>query len=149
MVIDVRLDVEVYMSAVCCLEETMQQPITQLPPGVPQLIQSTISLPTYPSVLIELIHNAIDAKATQIDCWINPSAWSIRVTDNGIGIDKDDLKGGLGCEQGLTSKLAAGGELGDDSFLGFRGQGMSWSTCETCNNDHASSTRIDGNDCHS
>jgi DNA mismatch repair protein MLH3 len=96
-------------------------PIAQLPSGIPQLIQSTISLPTYPSILAELIHNAIDAEATLVDCWINPCGWTIRVTDNGYGIDKDELKGGLGTGRGMTSKRGTGGDA--DHALGFRGQG--------------------------
>lgn len=96
-------------------------PITRLPSGVPDLIQSTNSLPTFPSIVAELIHNAIDAKATQIDCWINPRSLSLRVTDNGCGIHKEDLKSGLGCVRGMTSKRGTGGD--GDHALGFRGQG--------------------------
>lgn len=126
------------------------KPITQLPLGVPQLIQSTISLPTFPSILAELIHNAIDAKATHIDCWINPCRWTIRVTDNGCGIDKDDLKRGLGCERGMTSKRGAEGDDGDHS-LAFRGQGKYLvSVCVLRTIQYPmSSTRIDGNHCPS
>lgn len=106
-------------------------PITRLPTGVSDLIQAAISLPTFPSILAELIHNAIDATATQIDCWINPVTSSLRVTDNGCGIDKEELKRGLGCERGMTSKREAGAD--GDCALGFRGQGKYlWSVVSYC-----------------
>jgi DNA mismatch repair ATPase MutL len=104
-------------------------PIIHLPDTDSQLIQSSISLPTYPSALKELLDNAIDAQASHIDCWINPSSWSIRVVDDGFGINKEDLKGQLGCARGMSSKVAlgelSGADRASDRFLGFRGQGES------------------------
>lgn len=98
-------------------------PIVRLADADSQLVQSAISLPTYPSVLKELVENAIDAQAAHIDCWINPSSWSIRVLDDGIGIDKEDLKGLLGCARGMSSKCAIAASPVPETFLGFRGQG--------------------------
>ncbi|KAJ9119608.1 hypothetical protein QFC22_003317 [Naganishia vaughanmartiniae] len=103
------------------------QPILRLPDGLPELIQATTALPTYSAFLAQVVHNAVDANASHISCWINPTCWSIRVTDDGQGISKDELKGGLGCEFGTSSKYRAArrGDAADDGgFLGSRGRAL-------------------------
>ncbi|KAJ9104252.1 hypothetical protein QFC19_004069 [Naganishia cerealis] len=47
----------------------------------------------------------------------------MRVTDDGQGIAKDDLEGGLGCERGISSKYHPGNGA-DDGFLGCRGEAL-------------------------
>lgn len=103
-----------------------RQSIQSLQDGVPELIQATTALPAYANFLAELVHNAIDAKADHISCWINPALWSMRVTDDGFGIAKEDLTGGLGCVFGMSNKYgAASGDQVNDAFLGSRGRGES------------------------
>ena len=43
------------------------------------------------SVVKELLENAIDAQATQIDITIKESGIQSRVVDNGTGIDEEDI----------------------------------------------------------
>lgn len=75
------------------------------------------------SVVKELIENSLDAGATQIFVWIEKSgAALIRVTDNGSGMEPDDL--GLAVERHATSKLAEDDGLFRIATLGFRGEAL-------------------------
>lgn len=74
------------------------------------------------SVVKELVENAIDAGATQIDVMIHAGGRNlIAVTDNGKGIAKDDLP--LAVERHATSKLPEN-DLFNIQSLGFRGEGL-------------------------
>ena len=74
------------------------------------------------SALKELIENAIDAKATQIDIVLNDGGKSlISVSDNGIGIEKNHIV--LAVERHATSKLPTN-DLNKIEFLGFRGEAL-------------------------
>ena len=74
------------------------------------------------SVIKELIENAIDARATKINIEINRGGRNyICVTDNGTGIEKDDILTSL--ERYATSKLKE--DINDIKFLGFRGEALS------------------------
>lgn len=73
------------------------------------------------SVVKELVENAIDAGSTKIDVSVEEGGLdSIRVTDNGAGIDPED------CETAFyrhaTSKIAEGRDLFQITSLGFRGK---------------------------
>jgi len=75
------------------------------------------------SVVKEMVENSIDAGATQITVEIRNGGISyIRVTDNGSGIDKDDLE--LAFERHATSKLRRIEDLDGLSTLGFRGEAL-------------------------
>ena len=75
------------------------------------------------SVLKELIENSIDAGATQIVAEIKNGGVSlIRVTDNGSGIDKDDLP--LSLKRHATSKIQTKEDLDGIMTLGFRGEAL-------------------------
>src|SRR5215510_1932896 len=75
------------------------------------------------SVVKELIENSLDAGATEIFAWIERSGTSlIRVTDNGGGMDKDDLE--LAVERHATSKLREDNDLLRIATLGFRGEAL-------------------------
>ena len=75
------------------------------------------------SVLKELIENSIDAGATKIVAEIKRGGVSlIRVTDNGCGIDKDDLP--LSLQRHATSKIKTKEDLDGIVTLGFRGEAL-------------------------
>ena len=73
------------------------------------------------SVVKELLENAIDAKSTEINIEVEQSGIaSIRVVDNGTGIEQDDLS--LVFHRHATSKLDADDDLFHIRTLGFRGE---------------------------
>lgn len=75
------------------------------------------------SVLKELIENSIDAGSTEIVAEIKRGGVSlIRVTDNGCGIEKDDLPVSL--KRHATSKISNRDDLNSIMTLGFRGEAL-------------------------
>lgn len=76
------------------------------------------------SVVKELVENAIDAKATAITVEIKEGGISfIRITDNGCGIEKDQVP--LAFLRHSTSKIRSAEDLLTVSSLGFRGEALS------------------------
>ena len=76
------------------------------------------------SVVKELVENAIDAGATAITVEIKEGGISfIRVTDNGNGIPKDQVR--LAFLRHATSKIQKVEDLLQISSLGFRGEALS------------------------
>nr|MCR5215315.1 DNA mismatch repair endonuclease MutL [Eubacterium sp.] len=76
------------------------------------------------SVVKELVENSIDSKATRITVEINDGGTSmIRVTDNGCGIEADDVRKAYLSH--ATSKLDNIDDLLSISSLGFRGEALS------------------------
>ena len=76
------------------------------------------------SVVKELVENAIDAKATAITVEIKEGGVSfIRITDNGCGIEKDQIP--LAFLRHSTSKIKHIEDLFHISSLGFRGEALS------------------------
>ncbi len=76
------------------------------------------------SVVKELLENAIDAKATAITVEIKDGGISfIRITDNGCGIEKEDIK--VAFLRHSTSKIRTAVDLVTVSSLGFRGEALS------------------------
>lgn len=75
------------------------------------------------SVVKELVENSIDAKSTQIDILIEDGGHkSIKIADNGIGMDKEDLE--LAFMRHATSKIATQDDLAKINTLGFRGEAL-------------------------
>lgn len=76
------------------------------------------------AVVKELIENAIDAKANAITVEIKEGGISfIRITDNGGGIARDDIK--VAFLRHSTSKIRSALDLLHVSSLGFRGEALS------------------------
>lgn len=76
------------------------------------------------SIVKELIENSIDAKATSITVEIKNGGKSyIRVTDNGTGIQEDDIE--IAFERYSTSKIRKAEDLETIGTLGFRGEALS------------------------
>lgn len=76
------------------------------------------------SVVKELVENAIDAQASAITVEIKEGGIAfIRITDNGCGIEKDEVK--LAFLRHSTSKIRSVEDLFTVSSLGFRGEALS------------------------
>ncbi len=74
------------------------------------------------SVVKELVENSIDAGATKIEIEIQRSGKHIKISDNGIGIDPEDVN--LLFIRHATSKLNSFEDLWDINTLGFRGEAL-------------------------
>ncbi|MGM9834870.1 MAG: DNA mismatch repair endonuclease MutL [Bacilli bacterium] len=75
------------------------------------------------SIVKELVENSIDAKSDSIRVdLISSGIKSIKVTDNGVGMDKEDAL--LAFERHATSKLINENDLFFINTLGFRGEAL-------------------------
>jgi len=75
------------------------------------------------SVIKELVENALDAGATQIDIRYEDGGRTvITVTDDGKGMDRENLS--LAVERHATSKLADDSDLLNIGTMGFRGEAL-------------------------
>ncbi|MBO0455186.1 DNA mismatch repair endonuclease MutL [Enterococcus hulanensis] len=75
------------------------------------------------SVVKELVENALDAKATQIDILIEEAGLKkIQIVDNGEGISQDDVENAF--KRHATSKIHNRDDLFRIRTLGFRGEAL-------------------------
>lgn len=75
------------------------------------------------SVVKELVENSIDANSNRIDIEVDEGGLSrIRITDNGDGIEEDDLT--LAFQRHATSKIQQENDLFHIRTLGFRGEAL-------------------------
>lgn len=75
------------------------------------------------SIIKELVENSIDAKADEIIIEIkNGGKKYIRITDNGVGIKKDEIEDAF--KRHYTSKINTSDDLETLHTLGFRGEAL-------------------------
>ena len=75
------------------------------------------------SIIKELVENSIDAGATSISVEIRGGGIDlIRITDNGFGINRDDVK--VAFVRHSTSKISNAEDLSFITSLGFRGEAL-------------------------
>ncbi len=97
-------------------------PIRQLSPETVNRIAAGEVIERPASVVKELVENAIDAGAREIEIVTAAGGLSlIRVTDDGVGMGPDDLA--LSVERHATSKLSED-DLSAIATLGFRGEAL-------------------------
>src|SRR5437870_2958552 len=75
------------------------------------------------SVVKELLENALDARASRVTVEIQAGGRSlVRVTDDGVGMSKDDAL--LCLERHATSKIQKAEDLAAITTMGFRGEAL-------------------------
>ncbi len=97
--------------------------IRQLPVSLINKIAAGEVIERPASVVKELLENSIDAGASRIELSVDAGGMEmIRISDNGCGIEKDQLL--LAISPHATSKLTEADDLFDIRTLGFRGEAL-------------------------
>ena len=97
--------------------------ISLLPDHVANQIAAGEVIQRPASVVKELLDNAIDAQATEIQLLINGAGKTmIQVIDNGIGMSTTDIR--LAFERHATSKIKSADDLFSITSKGFRGEAL-------------------------
>ena len=127
----------------------MRPSIQKLPEELINLISAGEVVEKCMNVVKELVENAIDAKASEIKIeLIDSGVKEIKVTDNGIGMDKEDAI--LAFSRHATSKVKNENDLFHIGSLGFRGEALpsiasvSNVVLKTCNGETGTTVEIKG-----
>lgn len=97
--------------------------IRLLPPDVANKIAAGEVVERPASVLKEILENAVDAGATQIDVEaVAGGTRLVSVADNGLGMNRDDAL--LSIERHATSKIHTADDIEHIHTLGFRGEAL-------------------------
>ena len=97
--------------------------ISLLPKSVAELIAAGEVVERPASVIKELVENSIDAGSTAVTVEIkNGGVTFMRVTDNGCGIARGDIKTAF--LRHATSKIKTADDLNSIFTLGFRGEAL-------------------------
>ena len=115
--------------------------INILPPYVYNRISAGEVVEKPASIVKELVENSIDAGATAITIEVEDGGKKrITVSDNGLGIEKEDLKSAF--LPHATSKLKTVDDLNKIETLGFRGEALA-SISSVCHTFLSSKTKSD------
>ncbi|KAJ6572598.1 hypothetical protein B0H10DRAFT_2237504 [Mycena sp. CBHHK59/15] len=101
--------------------------LAPLPAATRATLRSTQILTSLAQIVSELLQNALDAGARQIDIGVDCETWSCWVRDDGAGMSRDGMDIlARGLEDGRygTSKAYAPDSLHDLSTFGFRGEAL-------------------------
>lgn len=105
------------------METKERRRIAELPRQIANKIAAGEVVDRPLSIVKELVENAIDAGANSIVIEIKNGGKSyLRVTDNGCGIEKEDVE--LAFKRHATSKIREVSDLDEISSLGFRGEAL-------------------------
>ncbi|KAI0028362.1 hypothetical protein K488DRAFT_21698, partial [Vararia minispora EC-137] len=86
-------------------------------------LRSAQILTSLPQVISELVQNALDAHATNVEVGVDCEQWECWVRDNGDGISREGLRA-LGSGRYHTSKAYSPSSLDQISSFGFRGEAI-------------------------
>ena len=101
----------------------METTIHVLPESVANKIAAGEVVQRPASVIKELMENAIDAGATQVDVRLKEAGRTlIQVVDNGKGMSPDDAR--VAFQRHATSKLKQADDLFHIRTMGFRGEAL-------------------------
>ncbi len=101
----------------------MQDIIRLLPDAIANQIAAGEVVQRPASAVKELLENALDAKATQIQLIVREAGKSlIQVVDNGIGMSETDAR--MSFERHATSKISKSEDLFTLRTMGFRGEAL-------------------------
>lgn len=100
----------------------MEKGVSKLHPNVSTALRSQVLTVTFASAIREVVQNSVDAGASRVKVVFDPTKLSFIVTDNGRGIDSQDLNQ-VG-RQYFTSKIRNLDDLKQLNTFGFRGEAL-------------------------
>ena len=101
----------------------MTQRIHLLPDSVANQIAAGEVIQRPASVIKELVENAIDAQADEIEVYVKDAGKTlIQIVDNGIGMSEMDAR--MAFERHATSKINDASDLFSLNTKGFRGEAL-------------------------